>query len=587
MLLVSNYARIFDSKRQSRSLLQKQIPKFGLTFLFLLLVIVTLKAFEAAGNISGQKRAAFNIVITILSLLLGLNFFEAFKDMAKVYRWKVLFSGKFSPREADLILGGENLTNLVRLIKESWGNLAIVFACVSWIALNLLAQGAVATINLTYDVDRGTDSNGTILRPESVDVPKLDCYYNAVENCPTVAEVPQVLAHSYGEAVTGQTCCNYTTVADILSNKQDCYYFCRTDEQEYAFRYAEYNPEDTARAYPRFTNRTITASPGKCLEYNFDSDAGEGVPSPDGFGSETSFPYSNDTFTGNITIPNSNSANDATTYIYNGELQPQDAQAYACGPRCLKMFILRTQGPVTTREVKLFECPITVSSVSNAILPQHDISDTNAQLAAASIALTGRYQTRGNPPRITWRQSRLYPRGSPWETDGLSAQVIGGRISQFAIGSLAGMAHLNPTAPLPGIKPMLAYQINVTWWGIIALAAGIAAAHALLVMLMVWISIPIAVLDDSNLVVARLLRTLVGRLGDHGSLLDGKELARAIQREGTTQDPKHVTQAFERDATGKGGVAFGIVRDEAENLFLELSEAAAESKDGFAAQKLA
>ncbi len=109
-------------------------------------------------------------------------------------------------------------------------------------------------------------------------------------------------------------------------------------------------------------------------------------------------------------------------------------------------------------------------------------------------------------------------------------------MSEFAIGSLASMAGLNLPIKIPGTVPTLGYHLNVEWNYSLTLAACIAAAHALLVGLILWISRPIIVGGDSNLAVARLLQGLVGRLDGRGSLLDAKELAEAVEKEG---DPQH------------------------------------------------
>lgn len=462
---------------------------------------------------------SFHVIITILSLFLGLNFFEAFKDMARVYRWRILPKVTFSLQEFVLILGGENLKNLLHLIWESRTKPVIVFACIAWIALNLLAQGSIALINLTYDVDSGTDSNGTISGPGTVLTPKLDCYYNYNNSCPIFEEVPQILAHAYGEGVTSQACCDYTTAASILNNKQDCYYFCRLDRLEYAFRYAEYNPNDTARVYPHFTDRIITASPDGCLEYNIDSLKRNG--DPDGSDAVTQFQYSNSTYSSNISITNAHLANDATTYAYQGFREPQDAKTYAPCDRCMVIYALRNPGGITKRKRQLFECRITISEVTNTKLTEHHVPNDIARLAAASIALQGRYQNPFGDATKRWWQSQLYPWASKWETADLSAQQIGARISEFAIGSLATMAHLNPTTSLPGTLPTLASQVKVTWWGTIGLAVGIASTHALLVLAMLWVSTAVVVPDDSNLVIEILLRTAAGRLDARGSFWDG------------------------------------------------------------------
>ena len=334
-------------------------------------------------------------------------------------------------------------------------------------------------------MDSGTDSNGTISRPGQVFAPKLDVYYNYEDNRPIHAEAPQILAHSYGEAVTSQDCCDYTTTASILDNTQDCYYFCRVDRQEYAFRYAEYNRLDRARAYPYFTDRIITASPEAFLGYNLDSF--KRISDPDGSDAVTQFQYSNSTFSSNISITNAHLANDSTTYVYRGFLEPQKAEMYACGDRCMVMYALRNSGRIRDQPRELFECRITISNVTNTSLTEHRVPNDVARLAAVSIALQGRYQNPFRNETKRWWQSQLYPWASKWETRNLSAQGIGGLMSEFAMGSLATLAHLNPTTEIPGTLPTLASQINVTWWGIISLAVGIAATHAVLVLVMLWV----------------------------------------------------------------------------------------------------
>jgi hypothetical protein len=579
--------------------LWKQVPRFVGTITFLSLVIVTLKAYEGAGNISDRKKTGFNVIITILSLFLGLNFFEAFKDMAKVYRWRILTKIPFTLREFVLIIGGESLMNLMHLIRESWTKPVIVFACLAWIALNLLAQGSVALINLTYNVDGGTNSPGTISGPGTVLAPKLDSYYNFADDRPMFEEVPQSLAHSFGEAVTGRSCCDYNTTASILDYTRECYYFCRHDRQEYAFRYSEYSPRDTAQAYPYLTDRIITASPGACLEHDITNT--ERIDDPDGIKAVTKFEYFKSDYSFNITVTNAHLANDATTYVYQGFTIPQNATIYDCGDRCMVIYALR-HGGIRKEANRLFECNITISnvtSVSNPFLPpEHHVPDDIARLAAASIALQGRYQNPFGDETKRWWQSQLYPRASKWETDGRSPREIGGLISEFAIGSLATMAHLNPLTDMPGTLPVLASRVKVTWWGVIALAVGIASTHALLVLMMLWVSTAVVVPDDNSLVIDMLLRSAAGRLDARGSFGGGGKIALAIQRgretkgwerielavipsQGAQGSGVETAQATPQAGAGTGGrVVYRIVRDEAGKFVCEIDESLS-GRDGY------
>lgn len=59
---------------------------------------------------------------------------EAFKDMAKVLRWRLLADRDSSIRHADLILGSENLKNIVALWWESPKQSLTVFFCTLWVS---------------------------------------------------------------------------------------------------------------------------------------------------------------------------------------------------------------------------------------------------------------------------------------------------------------------------------------------------------------------------------------------------------------------------------------------------------------------
>ena len=104
-------------------------------------------------------------------------------------------------------------------------------------------------------------------------------------------------------------------------------------------------------------------------------------------------------------------------------------------------------------------------------------------------------------------------------------------MSEFAIGSVAAMAIFNPDTQIRGTLPTLGYSLSVEWQYIIALAACIVGVHCMLVVLMLWIARPIVITDDSNLAVARLLKGVVDPLGQGGGLLNGPEIAEAIQKE--------------------------------------------------------
>lgn len=496
------------------------------TLVLVALFIMTLVLWEHNGNVSHDGKLWFNAIATILNLALGLNFLEAFKDMAKILRWRILANRPFTVREADLILGGESLIKLATLMWESRRKLRLVFGCLFWIALNLLAQATIAMLSLNYSMDSGRDSSGIYTTSGNVSAARLDCFYEG-KRCPVVDGSPMTTAHTYGELLRDQECCPYTNDADIKNANQSCPYFCNPNIREFAYRFSEYNPTDLALAYPYATYRNIRASADQCYKYKVDFGKSPVVDGPDGNKDVQDFTFGNESYTAHLPIPKSDGALDGTTYVYNGSLVPQNATEQACGPRCIIIYAYRIPSRDSFHQTTITSCHITISEVYNATEDWHHVPDDIARLAAASIGLTGRpTMSKGN---IVWPQYQLYTFGSYWETGTLEAPEIGARIASFALSSLASLVNINPKQIVKGTQPNLGYHLEVQWQFVIALAACIGVAHCLLVAAMLWIAKPVVVLDDSDLSTARLLHGLVGTLDGRGSLSDGKALAEGIQ----------------------------------------------------------
>ena len=335
-------------------------------------------------------------------------------------------------------------------------------------------------------------------------------------------------ANTYGEVVRGgQQCCPYQHDSDIKNANQTCPYFCHENGREFAYRYTEYNSLDTSQAYSYMIYRNVRASAGHYYQYDVDWANSPLISGTDGKNDVQVFAFTNGTFTGHLPIPRSHGAFNSTTCVYNGSATPQDETETACGPRCLWIYVLRLGSPQNSKSTHIFSCPITVSEVYNATWDWQVLSNGNAHLGAASIALTGRYTSP--PGRGTvWQQYQLYSWGSYWETYHLDAQQTGAGIAGFTVGSLAAMANLNPQQKVPGTLPILGYHLDTQWQYVIALTACIAGVHCLLVAIMLWIARPVVVIDDSDLCTARLLQGLAGKLEGRGSLLSGKEIAKEI-----------------------------------------------------------
>lgn len=249
-------------------------------------------------------------------------------------------------------------------------------------------------------MDDGTSYNDTYLRDGQVQVSNLSCYFHK-RNCPTPITI-HALAHAYGETALASECGNFSELTAGTKSKQDYRYFCKRNvpRQEFAYRFKEYNPNDTQRAYPYFTDRIITASSGDCLEFD---QAGATVPDEVGNMDATNYTYRiTQSENGSISIPNSSLGREGTTYIYRGITVPAKASAYSCGPRCILMWAYKNPG--ATDGPKFYQCPVNISLVSNSTVPAHDVSDAVARVAAASIALQGRFDP-------SFRQYQFYAKG--------------------------------------------------------------------------------------------------------------------------------------------------------------------------------
>ena len=269
-------------------------------------------------------------------------------------------------------------------------------------------------LGLTYSIDGGLDSSSIITSNGTVHVSLLDHYYDygPYSTGPGAPpEIAQNQAHAYGEITRGEKSCPYKNDHDIESAAQNCTYFYDTSNDEFAFRYSEYNPQDRARSYPYLTNRIVRASAGECYQYNVDSSRTYAVDGPDGNQEVWVFIYYNETYNGTIQIPKPSAAYDSTTYIYDGTHVPQNATAQACGPRCLWIYAFQNWGPIMKRPNRLFKCGVTIGNVSNVDSEVQALPNDNARLAAASIALSGRYTNPNGSVDKEWQQYQLYPYG--------------------------------------------------------------------------------------------------------------------------------------------------------------------------------
>ncbi|KAL9603993.1 MAG: hypothetical protein Q9219_000755 [cf. Caloplaca sp. 3 TL-2023] len=255
---------------------------------------------------------------------------------------------------------------------------------------------AVALTSLTFTVEDGKDSTNIYVREGQVNVPDLSCYYRdkTQQKCPSEVTT-QASAHIYGEMSLAAEVGSYRDISDVLRSTNDYQYYHREDPRQYAYRFNEYNIDDTQRRYPFFTDRTFTAESLHCSRHDELSKEGK---------ESTTFTYGSPDG-GNITIPNNFLGREGTTYIYKAFHAPAGADWFSCGDKCLKMWAYKN--PWGARKSGFFyECDVSISSVSNAYATQHEIPDKTIKEALAAIALRGQY--RGEKGGLNYQQQQFY-----------------------------------------------------------------------------------------------------------------------------------------------------------------------------------
>ena len=270
------------------------------------------------------------------------------------------------------------------------------------------AGSSIALLNLAYSTHDGVNWNGTYTSNGTVNATNLACYFphnNAKSSCP-IGKRRFERANLYGQMGLGFDCKAYMDISEVQNSREPSRYYCRRTpgNEEFAFRFYEYNPNDHQRTYPFFTDRTIRVSSGECREYQHVTQSPgldlDGVPAA------TNYTFTNGTYTDCISIPKANDGRLGITYIYRG-LQPPGMDVgplVDCGLRCVWVWVHKTAGPQANST--FYQCPVTVSQVNNATFDYHKISNEMARTAAASIALHSGWS--GNREDQNWTSFNFY-----------------------------------------------------------------------------------------------------------------------------------------------------------------------------------
>jgi hypothetical protein len=262
----------------------------------------------------------------------------------------------------------------------------------------------------------------------------------------------------------------------------------------------------TAQLPQVYTDRSINST-YSCAYYSVDPKSGNGLTTNIGV-----FFKGN---TANSTIVNvpSVSPNETTFWVDNS----------TCGPRCAAIQVFQASDTTPT----FYNCNISITGVGNAKLPEHQINDTFAKIAARSIALgvatdKGVYYQK-------YPQEAYY--GNLFVND---PDSIGLRMAFFAIGAL-GIAYLsNPTITSIGVTPEPGLSINIhSNTRLILIFVLISGVQLLCLIVTTFIASNVIVIDNSPVAISRLLHPIMNRLGSGGTTLSAKEICQVLHKEDT------------------------------------------------------
>ncbi|KAI9680366.1 MAG: hypothetical protein M1829_001252 [Trizodia sp. TS-e1964] len=459
-------ARYFDPQKQLGKLLAYGSLRWFLTVAIAAAIVVVLKVYLEKGILNDVEKRVFNTAITGLSICLGINIASSFKALALNIRWKLIATSPHKIREA--------------------------------------AQVAVAMLGLTYSINDGSGGD-TLFRPGKVLIPSLDQFYPAAgfNTSTTPAQsTQQYTAHNYGDIAAGYPWDYYKNIdTDVVVSQALTF----DAGDHWVYRFYELDP---TRQVTGVTNRTIEAT-AACERYAV-------LDGEDGL--KTSVKYQ--TPSGPVTMDFVETAAGATTY--------KSGAKATCGNRCSIVWAFQSRAsrdiPDGLKTGSVYKCNITLGQVTNAYLPQHSISDSQARLITAAIGLEGYYADDST------LQHNRYHEGAYWAQPVYSnATTMGWLITNYAAGVVAAIGELAPKIEINGNEPYYGVTLSVKWLYVLLTLGGLCISQLVIFLVMTFFSNSVVVKDDSHLATARLLRPLVERLGPSGCMLDGSDISHTLR----------------------------------------------------------
>ncbi|KAH6661634.1 hypothetical protein B0J14DRAFT_496881 [Halenospora varia] len=413
---------------------------------------------------SHKKKSLFNAIITGSSMVLGMSITEGFKCMAVDIRWWVLSRKKRRLSKVDKILRADSLTVLGELFMTYiWRNVRSCHLFRDWglilgIAIWWSAQVAIASVGLTYSVDQlgsiAQTKQGFVLLPNMTQIFPVGIQDSG--STKAQQNTANRLFWEHGFEFRNRFCQQYPPPGTLLSSI-NALFFWSIDENSGVFVFIDSSPSDpgfanyTGGPSAMFTNRKINST-YSCLSFPVIG-GGNGT-----VGNLTVLKNSNeDSF--NVFLPIVPGL-DTTTYFTN--------PVSRCGDGC--SIVEAFEASYNTSWY--YQCNITVGTVVNAMIPEHEVGLNLREMASGGIALQG-YGPNSHLPES--KQFQVYPSASPYgvpqkgDTD-----KMGRNIALFAIGVVSMAAlYTSHTVNVTGLQPHIGHELKVNHWNLICIIIGL------------------------------------------------------------------------------------------------------------------
>ncbi|KAF8475080.1 hypothetical protein BDZ91DRAFT_290772 [Kalaharituber pfeilii] len=436
------------NKSKKRRYLQV-IFRLVLTLLLIGAIVGSIKAYEMKGALTREQKYIFNSLIIMLSLILAINMTIAHSQVVFLLKdgiirkapydnnhWPFRFARKFNKisglRSSLSFMLSEMKPNTPR--QKGSITVASLFIVV-WLVFNLSVAVAIALIGLTYSLEEG----GIGRHIGNISVVNTKHFFADANDL----NDPERITERFTSKL-------YADVSIAYANKRpsddrpDDEFEVLELEGSWGYNFREMDP---GRKIILRSDRYVTTS-ASCRALRIQQ-----------------FDESTSTL---VYIEDDGSLQKVTPiYLRNGSTtymssMREDYSIYDCGSRCGWLAVMEVVSLTDFSDAWLYDCNSTVHEVEGAYLPEHEISDHMAVIAATSLTQSGIIDESGRSfayyaGKVKW--------GKRMEGNPRAMEKV---VSRFSVGCIAAMDQLNPRVIIPGQQPWKGVLLKVRWPRLIA-----------------------------------------------------------------------------------------------------------------------